>query len=146
MQQFYRERNQQILDNFEKLAPGKGPKTAWAGSYMQIRTPRAGVHFEWIFRGRRQDKKLNVAVHFETNSRDLNHKLCAALGENKAALEQSLGETLQVNPDWTSEWSSVYMERPCEPWSEDIASWASEKMDKLIQASQPLLEEFYAKT
>jgi len=145
MQRLYQERIRQILDCFQKLAPGKGSRTASAKNYVQIPTGRPGVHFEWIFSGRGQDKRLNVAIHFEMRRRALNQKLCAALAGQKAALEASLGETLHFKPDWTQEWSAVYVERLCEPWTQDIALWASEMMNKLMEAAQPLLDEFWSR-
>ena len=49
-----------------------------------------------------------------------------------------------MKPDWTSEWSSIYAERPCEPWGEDVAFWAADRMYKLMDAAQPLLEHFWS--
>jgi hypothetical protein len=88
---------------------------------------------------------LSVEIHFETKSKDMNHKLCAAISNHKTALQEKIGEDIHVNPDWTSEWSSVYIERSCEPWSDDIAIWASKKMHALTQVVQPILDDFWSK-
>jgi hypothetical protein len=32
-----------------------------------------------------------------------------------------------------------------EPWTEDVARWAAEKMHKLIPVAQPLIDQFYEK-
>jgi hypothetical protein len=141
----YKEMNRQILNKFHHLLPGIGPQTPYAQNYTQISTGRAGVHFEWRFFGQPNDKKLRVAIDFETKSKELNLKLCALIKNNKAVLEKSLGETLQVEPDWTPRWSSVHIERSCEPWSDDVATWASDKMCKLIHTARPILDDFWSK-
>ena len=145
MQQWYREKYQLILDRFRELDPVRGSRVTTSQRYLQLPTGRSGVHFEWLFSGSRKEKMLSVEIHFETKSKDMNHKLCAAIGNHKAVLQEKLGEDIHVNPDWTSEWSSVYIERPCEPWSDDIAIWASKKMYALTEMTQPILDEFWSK-
>lgn len=144
-QQLFLERDEQILSYFRTQAPGKRPRTAPTGRWTQVPAGHAGVHFEWCFRGRDPDTVLEVAVHFETSSKDWNQRLCAFVEENRARLEERLGATPAFKPRG-SKWYAVFIERPCEPWSEDLARWASEKMYELIEVAQPLLDEFYAKS
>lgn len=145
-QKIYQDRNQQILTYFKTLVPSKSPRTFSSWRFMQIPSGHPRIHFEWLYRGRKQeDRTLDVAVHFETGSKDQNQKLCEFLEEKQTTLEESLGEVPVFAPNWTLRWSSVYVERSCEPWSEDIVHWAADKMHKLIQVAQPLIEEFYSK-
>jgi hypothetical protein len=143
MSQQYRARNQDILNFFHDLAPGSGPQSAWAGPYMQVSTGHPKVHFEWLFKGPRQSKVLEVGVHCETNSKELNQRLCDFLLDKKAAMEPILGETIKSKRDFGSDWSSLFVERLCEPWTDEIAHWAAQKMDTLVQLVQPLIDQFF---
>jgi hypothetical protein len=88
---------------------------------------------------------IEVALHLETGSKELNHRLCAFIGEYKSALEKGLEESITLQPDWGSRWSSVFIKRSREPWSEDVARWAAEKMHTLMEKVQPLLDDFFAR-
>jgi Domain of unknown function (DUF4268) len=141
--QQYRARNQEILTYFHDLAPSIGPQSAWAGHYMQVSTGHAGVHFEWLFRGPRQSKLLEVGIHFETSSKEQNQKLCNLLMENKTVIETTLGEAIKSKLEFGSEWSSLFLERSCEPCNDEVALWGAKKIDALIKIVQPLLDQFF---
>jgi hypothetical protein len=139
----YQERNEEILKNFRRLMPGQRmPENAPPKSYMPIRTGYGSIHYEFVYRGRGEQRRLQVAVHFENPSKERNCELMEFLKKHAAKLEQALGEEVMfVVSERTAGWSSAYVEKTSEPWSEEIAQWAAKKMCTLIQVVQPLLEK-----
>jgi hypothetical protein len=142
-EEIYKERNKQILAFFAALAPGKGPREASSKPYMQIPTGHSGVRFEWAQRGKKQEKVLDVAVQLQTPSKEENQSLCRFLQQHLDKLKNELQEAPTFNPDWGEKWASVYLRRPAEPWTEDVAQWAAEKMHRLIPVGQSLIDRFY---
>lgn len=139
-------RNREILACFRELLPGKAPDQAPLKNYMQIPTGHTGVHFEWWRRLQGANKQLDVAIHFETNSKQRNRELCEMLRRHRSKIESATGEKLTFDPEWGQQWSAVYMRRSAEPWSGELAKWGAQKMMALISEVQPLLDDFYQKT
>lgn len=140
------ERNGQILKYFDKLAPGVGPQSAWNSHYMQIPSGHPGVHLEWLFKGRGQNRSIDVALHAETASSEKNKQLCLFLKDKAAeAVLSSLGEPATFDAEGNSRgWTSVFIRKPYDEWDEDVARWAAETMNDFRQVLMPFIEEFHA--
>jgi hypothetical protein len=146
--EMYRDRNKQILTLFSQLCPGKGPREAPGRPVMQISTGHADVRFEWAQRGKK-DKVIEVAVQFLGSSKEQNQALYRLFKEHEAQLNQAIqskpdmNETFTFKEDWGEKWASVYLQNLAEPWSEEIARWAADRMNRLIPVAQPLIDQFY---
>ena len=113
---------------------------------MQIPSGHPGVHFEWLCRGRGQNRAVDVALHAETASKEDNEQICLFLKDRGAGLlESSLGQAATFeavgNPKG---WTSVYIRKPYEKWNDDVARWAAEHMFKFMKVVKPLVDQFYA--
>jgi len=141
----YRGRNGSILKFFRQLLPERAPAEPWVGSYMQVRTKYSGVHFEWWQRGQKNAKTLDVAVHFESTSGEQNRALCDFLKEQKDTFANHFDQGIVFDREWGDHYSSVFIRRPCLPWSDEIAEWAARNMQELIAVVEPLLQVYFAK-
>ena len=107
-EEIYKERNKQILAFFASLSPQIKPREVSGKPVIRISTGHAEVRFEWVQRGKRlQDKTIDIAVQFQTPSKDENQKLCRVFEEHRTELGavavQSQGEpneNFTFNPDW----------------------------------------------
>ena len=107
---------------------------------------RPGVHFEWLFKGRGQNRSIDVALHAETTSRERNKQLCLYLKDKATeALLSALGEPAVFAAEANARgWSSIYIRRPFEEWNEELAQWAAETMHKFRHVLVPFVDDFYA--
>src|SRR5262249_35185976 len=133
----------QILAHFAALAPGKGPQEAPVRRFMQIPTGHGGVHFEWWQHGKGEERVIDVAIHFETPSKEQNQQFCQFLRDHRAKIEQELGETVSCDYKWGERGAAGFSGRSQEPRTEDIARWAAEKMHKVILVAQTLIDELF---
>jgi hypothetical protein len=148
----YQERNKQILAFFASLSPQIKPREVSGKPVIRITTGHSEVRFEWVQRGKRQqDKTIDVAVQFQTPSKEDNQDLCRLFKQHEAELTKAiqsqgdLKETFTFNEDWGDRWASVYLRKLAEPWTQDVAQWAAEKMHQLIPVAQSLIDQFYDK-
>jgi hypothetical protein len=141
----YRDRNSSILKFFRPLMPERAPAEPWVGSYMQVKTRYSGVHFEWYQRGQAKAKTLDVAIHFETPSVANNRALCDFLKDHRKTLIQQFDQEVVFDREWGDHYSSVFVRRPCLPWTDEIAEWAAKNMEKLITTVEPLLQTYFVK-
>jgi hypothetical protein len=124
-EQIYRERNKQILAFFAALSPGKGPREAPGRPVMQISTGHADVRFEWAQRGKKE-KVIQVAIQPLGPTKQENQNLCRFLKEHEAELEKAFqsqsgsDEHFVFNENWGDKWATVYLQRPAEPWTEEM--------------------------
>lgn len=143
-QRLYRERLAEILRYFRPLMPDRTPRLPWANRYVQIPTGHGGVHFEWWLHGRGDDQLIDVAIHFETPSKERNHALCEYVAKHVKDVTAAVGETPTIEPEWGEKWSSIYFRKTCLHWNEEIAKWAAETMHRFLSVVQPLVDENYA--
>lgn len=137
--QVWRERNQQILNHFEKLMPARTPSSASTRSFMKIHSGVGDVHFEWSYSVR--EKVLFVAIHFESKSKHTNQQRFERFRGQRAKLEKAVGGKLEFNPIWRNRWASIQLKKPCPQWSDETAHWAAAKMADLITAAQPIIDD-----
>jgi hypothetical protein len=138
------ERNRSILDAFGKLMPDRAPSRPSGRLYMQIATGHGHVHFEWLQRGRGTERSIDVALHSETEPRELNRDLCLFLEKRAAEIACKVGEKPLFDSNWTRPgWSSVYFRRNFSEWNQELARWSAETMNKFFKVAQPLVDEFY---
>jgi hypothetical protein len=137
--QVWRERNQQILNHFDKLMPARAPLSASTRSFMKIHSGVADVHFEWSYSVR--EKVLIVAIHFESRSKHTNQRRFERFQKQRARLEEAVGGKLEFNPIWRDSWASIQLKKPCPQWSDEMAHWAAAKMADLISVAQPIIDD-----
>jgi len=136
----YKTRNSQIVNYFRNLLPARTPIPP-AQNYMQILTGIGGVHFEWRQHRHGDERVLDVAIDFETGDKKRNQEYCDSLKRRADVLTKVVGESLVFEPDRGPKWAYACARRNCEPWSDEIAKWAAEKMVALMGCVEPLLQE-----
>jgi Domain of unknown function (DUF4268) len=143
-QTVYLQRNETILAHFKKIMPDRAPLAAWNRAYMQVRTRYSGIHFEWYQRGPKDTKTIDVALHLENPSAEQNQALCDFLKMQKDKFVTRFGQEMVFQREWGN-YSAVYIQRPCLPWTNEIAEWAAKNMEKLITSVEPLLQSYFSK-
>lgn len=109
-------------------------------SYYQIPTGISGVHFEWAFHGRPRSS-FGVELHFEKSNREFNKAAFNEMEKLKSKIEEETGERINLQRDWGKSWARLYIEKSEGKMTEDLKTWAVEKMDKLFRLLQPELEK-----
>ncbi len=136
----YQQRNQQILRYFRELMPEKAPISAPARQYMQIKTGRTGVHYEWWQQAR--SKELAIGLHFESGSKKANRKWCEHFRKRRGQIEKAVGQKMNFDLDWGEKWAKFDIGRSGQEWSDEMARWAAQKMQALISVTQPIVQSF----
>lgn len=129
----------QCVDLLKKKLPREyvSPSTK---NYYQIGTGISGVHYEWAFHGRPRSS-FGVELHFEKSSKDINQDILKVFEQLKTRLEAELNETIIFQSDWGKVWSRLYFEKQEGRFTEELISWAVDKMFALIQVVQPILDK-----
>jgi hypothetical protein len=142
------ERNNQILRYFRQLDPARCPEKASTQTWMHIPTAHRDVFFEWLRSSRGQARKCYVAIHSRTSDEDRNYGLLEYLEGWRKEIGAQVGESVIFDRayDPPKDFTAAYVAKSCEPWNEEIAKWAAEKMDKLIKAAEPLINDYYSHT
>jgi hypothetical protein len=107
-------------------------------SYYLIPTGIRSVHYEWGFHGNPRSK-FGVELHFERGNRQLNLQLLSYIEEYIPKLEEALHETVKVQKEWGKNWSRIYIEKNEGQFTDELKSWAVEKMEIFINVIQPIL-------
>lgn len=115
-----------------------GTPTTW--NCYQIHTELHKVHFEWLFQKHR-GKLFGVELHFERGSREANIKLMKAFVERKEELKTAVGVEMVEVEEWNANWSRICFQTPSPGFTDEIKTFAVEKMVKFIAAAQPILDE-----
>lgn len=109
-------------------------------SNFQVSTDISGIHFEWAFHGRPRSS-FGVELHFEKGNKTENLRYINALREFKNELEGELGEEIIFQQDWGNRWARLYVEKEEGKMTDELKTWAIEKMTKMYNFLQPKLEE-----
>ena len=140
----YKAKNQQILAFFNEIAPGIGPRQASPSRMMNITTGHPGISFAWWqWQHGKLEKMIDVAIHMENSSKERNRQLGEFLETRLGKITDAVGEQPVIEP-WGESYWRLYVQRPREPWSDEIARWAAGTMLKLINVARPLIGEFYS--
>jgi len=109
-------------------------------SYYPIPTGISGVHFEWCFHGRPRSS-FGVELHFEKSDKDSNRNLIENLEKIKLKIEHAVEEKVSIQKDWGKSWARLYIEKNEGKMTEELKSWAIEKMKIFIEILQPELDK-----
>jgi hypothetical protein len=124
-----------LIKQFKNIVPREyilpSPK-----SYYQISTGVSGIHFEWGFHGRPRSS-FGVELHFEKGDRNANKKWFDALSKFIPELEKETGEKVILSKDWGRTWARFYIEKDEGKMTEDLKTWAAEKMGVFYKILQP---------
>ncbi len=130
---------QSCVDNLSVRIPREYSRPGTT-SYYKITTGIGSVHFEWGFHGRPRSS-FGVELHFEKGNKETNQELLSSCAKSKDSLEQVLGETVIIQPDWGKTWARLYIEKQEGKMTDDLRNWAVEKMEQMINILQPVLED-----
>jgi hypothetical protein len=98
------------------------------------------VHFEWLFKGNPR-RALGVELHFEKKEREENLKILNELKKTKEELEQALGEKIVIQEKWGRYSSRLYIDKNEGRMTEELKTWAINKMIIMYNLLQPKLEK-----
>lgn len=132
----------QILEEYAKLDPQvEGPKKAAKGNWQPFSIGHGQVHYEWMVR--RLQKRIDVAIHFEANDRELNRRRLAEVMASCPSLAESF-EFETDHGDWGRNWVHFIVKIPFAgnlPGQEDARTAAlimKDLIERTIQAVQNL--------
>lgn len=109
-------------------------------SFYQIPTGTGGVHFEWAFHGRPRSS-FGVELHFEKGSKDANRNLLKEMEKLKDGIEKETGEKVVFQENFCKAWSRLYLEKNEGKMTDELKTWAIEKMARLYKLLQPKLDK-----
>jgi len=108
--------------------------------YYQILTGKSGLHFEWTFHGRPRSS-FGVELHAESGNENGNRKIISSLGKLKDSIESKTSEKLIIQEVWGQKWARLYMEYPSGEITEEMKTWAVDKMEVIIKILQPEIDK-----
>ena len=115
-------------------------KEAVPRGYYQIPTGISGLHFEWVFHGRPRNS-FGVELHAESSNGNSNREIIEKLAVLKEAVEKSTNEKLIIQVNWGQKWSRLYMEYPYGEITDEMKTWAVDRMEVLMKTLQPEIEK-----
>ncbi len=119
----------------------KGFETDGFGYLIKFYFDDPAIHYEVS-----QHERLGrceVGLHFEAD-RETNASLLRYFDDLAIDLKIELGAGLEVE-QWTKSWARVYELLPCKSLDEATLELVSQKLVKMINYLQPLLEEWRAR-
>ena len=133
--EFYRA----LINRLKKNIPNKylEPRPRF---YYQIPTGIGSVHYEWSFHGRPRDS-FAVELHFEKGNKQTNLELFTGVESKLPQLEKALQEKVVIQKDWGPNGSRLYTQIKEGQFTEDLKTWAVEKMAAMITVLQPVFDE-----
>ncbi len=113
----------------------RGFQTAARFTFIQLSYGKRGIHYEvWV----RHDHKLEIGLHFEAN-KETNAALLDYFSARTFELKDALGDQVEVE-QWTASWTRVHQLVAYEQLDKDTANGAAERLAKMIETLQPMLE------
>ena len=110
-------------------------------SYYAISVNLSGAHLELAFHGKPRSS-FGVELHFEKDDKESNLKFIEYFEKFVPKLEQSTGEKVIVQKDWGTRWTRLYIEKPEGKMTEELKSWAVEKMKIFYKILKPEIDQF----
>jgi hypothetical protein len=133
--EFFEELINAVRDKIPISLPEPKPQ-----GYFQIPTGVGGVHFEWGFHGRPRSS-FGVELHFEKGDKESNKMLLKEMEKLKPDIERETGETVSFQEDWGKAWARLYIEKNEGKITNELKTWAFEKMLILYKLLQPKLDK-----
>ncbi len=105
---------------------------------IQLYYDRRTLHYEVWVRGK--ERFLEIGLHFESD-RETNARLLDYFRDPSRAFEikAELGEQVDFE-EWTASWTRVHQLMPYEHLDAETAQAAAERLAKMIETLQPMLE------
>jgi len=110
-------------------------------AYYIIPVRISGVHLEWGFHGKPRSS-FGVELHFEKGNKEANLEALSYFEKFIPAIEQSTGEQVVVQKDWGTRWSRMYIEKNEGKMTDELKSWAIEKMKILYKLLKPEFDKY----
>ncbi|MGB8648537.1 MAG: hypothetical protein WCF84_25095 [Anaerolineae bacterium] len=107
---------------------------------IQIYYDKRTLHYEVWVRGK--ERLLEIGLHFESD-RETNARLLDYFSARAFELKAELGDQIEVE-QWTASWTRVHQLMPYEQLDAATASAVGERLAKMIEVLQPMLERFKA--
>ncbi len=120
----------------------RGFQTRTFYTFIQLSYAKRGIHYEVQVRG--QARQIEVGLHFEAD-RETNSALLAYVCDHIFEIKDALGPQVEAE-QWTASWTRVHELLPYTTLDEATAQAAAERMAKMIETLQPLLERAPART
>lgn len=100
-----------------------------------------GVHFEAWFHWR--TSRLELGLHFERSARE-NAVLFSRFDRHIVELKHELGESVELE-QWEKGWARIYETWPCDRLDRPFQDRMTERLARIIQVLQPVLEDLEAR-
>jgi hypothetical protein len=107
--------------------------------YCQIPIGLSGVHFEWLFWGNPR-AKFCVELHFEKGNKESNLAVIRELEKYKEEIEKATSEKVFIQENWGAKGARMYLEKKEGNMTEELKTWAVEKMALLYNFLLPKIE------
>lgn len=138
-QQEYFDFFNELTEKLKTVLPKQNPNPT-TRSYCAILTGVSGTHFEWAFHGRPRTS-FGVELHFERGMREFNKNAIEELEKVKSKLERATGEKVIFQKEWGKTWARIYIEKNEGRMTDELKTWAVDKMKTFIEVLQPEVEK-----
>lgn len=132
---FYRDLTRAIEERIPVSLPEPKPIFAYS-----IPTGIGGVHFEWAFHGRPRSS-FGVELHFEKPHAATNRRMLGRMRDLKDRIESESKEKVVFLEEWGKRWARLYIEKNEGRITDELKTWAVEKMTILYRLLQPELDK-----
>jgi hypothetical protein len=109
---------------------------------IQLYYTRRTVHYEVWVRGK--ERLLEIGLHFEAD-KTTNAALLDFFAARPFEIKDALGDHVEIE-QWTSSWARVHQLMPYEHLDAPTAASAAERLAKMVETLQPMLERAMAPT
>jgi muconolactone delta-isomerase len=125
---------------FNDLGTGLVASGTARGEYMQLRAGLPNIHYEWIVRPK--DRRIDVAIHFENTSREINLARLDTIKAKGAEIAAGTRREFHCEP-WGKKWAHAKFHLPYADMlnSPETVSEAAELMKVLVDRTLPTLKE-----
>ncbi|GAB4521881.1 MAG: hypothetical protein Kow0047_32690 [Anaerolineae bacterium] len=107
------------------------------GCHLYEETPR--LHYETVRTSVRFGDRLEMGLHFESRSPQVNQALLAFFQEHLVEVKASLGEGFEAEP-WDRGWTKVYETIPLQPYDHEFLAHVADRMAQIITVLDPLFK------
>ncbi len=108
---------------------------------VQFYYTRRAVHYEVWIRG--PERQIEIGLHFEAD-RETNAALLRYFSDHIFEIKDALGSKVEAE-QWTASWTRVHEWMPYTSLDEATAQAAGERLAKMIETLQPMLERAQAR-
>lgn len=131
-----------VQDIRTRLAPElREFQTGTRFTLVQLYYSRRTLHYEVWVRGK--ERLLEVGLHFEAD-KATNAALLDYFAARSFEIKDALGDHVEIE-QWTSSWARVHQLMPYEHLDASTAAAVAERLAKMIETLQPMLERALAR-